>query len=226
MSGVAEFVRGPLSAEERAASKAEVTTSRPVPPGTSIYDEQILVLVQQLFLQEEQPQYRHVGFTAADLQRDVAPICLNVATRLGEQGQHDIGLIDAGVDGSPLERRIGKSRPSEGTWEIRSKLWLVPREEWLKGDARSAISTESLLRLQQLSTQFDFSILCCDPMSSLPARIGRACDGLVLVLTANQTRRLVARSMHEQLRAAQVPLLGTVLAERRFPVPNALYRRL
>jgi Mrp family chromosome partitioning ATPase len=48
----------------------------------------------------------------------------------------------------------------------------------------------------------------------------------VLVLTANQTRRLVAAQIKEQLRKAQVPLLGTVLAKRRFPVPQGLYRSL
>ena len=49
---------------------------------------------------------------------------------------------------------------------------------------------------------------------------------LVLVLTANKTRRLVAAQIKDQLSKAQVPLLGTVLAERRFPVPKGLYRSL
>jgi len=48
----------------------------------------------------------------------------------------------------------------------------------------------------------------------------------VLVLAANKTRRLVAAQIKDQLSKAQVPLLGTVLAERRFPVPRGLYRSL
>ena len=48
----------------------------------------------------------------------------------------------------------------------------------------------------------------------------------MLVLTANKTRRLVAAQMKDLLRMAQVPLLGTVLAERRLPVPEGLYRKL
>ena len=58
------------------------------------------------------------------------------------------------------------------------------------------------------------------------ASIGQTCDGLVLVLSANKTRRLVAAQIKDQLSKAQVPLLGTVLAERRFPVPRGLYRSL
>ena len=77
-----------------------------------------------------------------------------------------------------------------------------------------------------MTAEFEFSILWCAPVSWLTASIGRACDGLVLVLTANKTRRLVAAQVKDQLAKAQVPLLGTVLAERRFPVPQGLYRSL
>jgi Mrp family chromosome partitioning ATPase len=74
--------------------------------------------------------------------------------------------------------------------------------------------------------EFDFAILCCPSILWLTTRIGRGCDGLVLVLTADKTRRLVAARMKDLLREAQIPLLGTVLTERRFPVPEALYRKL
>src|SRR5271170_3168738 len=37
-----------------------------------------------------------------------------------------------------------------------------------------------------------------------------------------QNQRLVAAQIKDQLSKAQVPLLGTVLAERRFPVPQGL----
>jgi Mrp family chromosome partitioning ATPase len=49
---------------------------------------------------------------------------------------------------------------------------------------------------------------------------------MVLVLTANKTRRLVAAQIKEQLNKSQIALLGTVLVERRFPVPQGLYRSL
>ncbi len=88
------------------------------------------------------------------------------------------------------------------------------------------MSDQNLSRLRELTTEFDFSILWCAPVSWLTASIGQACDRLVLVLTANKTRRLVAAQIKDQLSKAQVPLLGTVLAERRFPVPQGLYRSL
>ena len=90
----------------------------------------------------------------------------------------------------------------------------------------SRITNQKLLRLREVTTEFDFSILWCASVSWLTASIGRACGALVSVLTANKTRRLVAAQIRDQLTKAQVPVLGTVLAERRFPVPQGLYRSL
>jgi Mrp family chromosome partitioning ATPase len=102
----------------------------------------------------------------------------------------------------------------------------VSRENWLPEGADRVVTEHDLGRLHDLTAKFDFSILCCPSLSWVAARIGRACEGLVLVLTANKTRRVVASKMREQLRSAQVPLLGTVLAERRFPIPAGVYRSL
>ncbi|MGA2457672.1 MAG: hypothetical protein ABSF85_08900 [Terriglobales bacterium] len=103
---------------------------------------------------------------------------------------------------------------------------MVPRQSWLPDTGGRRLTDQNLSRLRELTTEFDFSILWCAPVSWLTASIGQACDGLVLVLTANKTRRLVAAQIKLQLSKAQVPLLGTVLAERRFPVPQGLYRNL
>jgi Mrp family chromosome partitioning ATPase len=103
---------------------------------------------------------------------------------------------------------------------------MVPRQSWLPDAGGRRLTDQNLSRLREITTEFDFSILWCAPVSWLTASIGQACDGLVLVLTANKTRRLVAAQIKDQLSKAQVPLLGTVLAERRFPVPQGLYRNL
>jgi capsular polysaccharide biosynthesis protein len=103
---------------------------------------------------------------------------------------------------------------------------MVPRQSWLPDACGLRLSDRNLSRLRELTTEFDFSILWCAPVSWLTTSIGHACDGMVLVLTANKTRRLVAAQIKDQLRKAQVRLLGTVLAERRFPVPQGLYRSL
>jgi len=103
---------------------------------------------------------------------------------------------------------------------------MVPRQSWLPDEGGQRITEQNLARLRELTAEFDFSILWCAPVSWLTLSIGQVCDGVVLVLTANKTRRLVAAQIKDQLNQAQVPLLGTVLTERRFPVPQGLYRSL
>ena len=194
----------------------------------SVHDDQIHALVQQLFFRHESKPVRHVGFATVEASTETATLCLEVAAALAEESKYDIGLIDAYPDSVPLETKLEfpSPDPAEATWVIAPRLWMVPRQSWLPEDSEQRITDQNLSRLRELTTEFDFSILWCAPVSWRMASIGQTCDGLVLVLAANKTRRLVAAQIKDQLSKAQVPLLGTVLAERRFPVPRGLYRSL
>lgn len=193
----------------------------------SVYDEQIQALVQQLFFRRVPAPVRHVGFAAIDAQTEMAQLCLEVSLVLAESGTHDVGLIDAGLQSAPLHTQLQfpAGNRADTSWQIAPRLWLAPRRSWLE-ESPQRVWEPSLARLRAVTMEFDFSILCFDPLSWLTARISQTCNGLVMVLAANKTRRLVAVQMQEQLRSARVPLLGTVLAERRFPVPPGLYRNL
>jgi Mrp family chromosome partitioning ATPase len=56
--------------------------------------------------------------------------------------------------------------------------------------------------------------------------MARLADGLILVLSARHTRRAAARRIKQLLDEARVQLLGTVLTDREFPIPERIYRRL
>ena len=194
----------------------------------SVQDEQIHALVQQLFFRHESGPVRHVGFSSVEASTETATLCLAVAKALAAGERYDVGLIDAHSDPVRLQShlQIPSSNRAEPTWLIAPRLWMVPRQSWLPDSCGQRTTDQNLSRLRELTIEFDFSILWCAPVSWLAASIGQACDGLVLVLTANKTRRLVAAQIKDQLSKAQVPLLGTVLTERRFPVPQGLYRSL
>lgn len=201
-----------------------------VSASASVRADQIHALVQQLFFRQHhrsQP-VRHVGFAAIESFTETATLCLDVARSLAEEDTCDVGLIDAHTDSIPLQSQLQlqPSSRSEAVWPIAPHLWMVPRESWLPNARGQRISDQNLSSLRELTAEFDFSILWCAPASWITASIAQACDGLVLVLTANKTRRLVAAQIKQQLIQAQVPLLGTVLAERRFPVPQGLYKSL
>ena len=192
-----------------------------------VQNEQIQALLQQLFFRQNPALVRHVGFTAIEAETETASLCLEVALALAEAGQHEVGLIDARLKSAPLheELQIPMGSRTEPSWLIADRLWFAPRRSWLD-DSPQGIWDPSLARLRTTAMEFDFSILCLDPVSWLTAKLGQTCHGLVMVLTANKTRRLVAAQRQNQLRKARVPLLGTVLVERRFPIPTGLYRNL
>jgi Mrp family chromosome partitioning ATPase len=56
--------------------------------------------------------------------------------------------------------------------------------------------------------------------------LSRWTDGVVLVVEANATRRNTARRVKEILVTANVSVLGVVLNNRTFPIPEAIYRRV
>jgi hypothetical protein len=192
-----------------------------------VYDDQVQALVQQLFFRQDSGRVRHVAFAALESQTETAQLCMDVAMAVAAAGLHDVGLIDARLQSTPLQEKLQiapSTRPDVSSL-IAPRLWLAPRRKWLDESAQR-IWDPSLARLHATTMEFDFSILCFDPFSWLTSKLSQACNGVVIVLTANKTRRLVAAQMQEQLRRMRVPLLGTVLAERRFPVPAGLYRNL
>lgn len=197
-------------------------------PVSTVHDEQIHGLVHRIFFSHESTLVRHVGFVTVDASTDAANLCLDVAKALARENAYDVGLIDARTDAEPLHARLKLPSPKrvDGNWQIAPRLWMVPRQTWLPKPCGQRVTDQSLSRLREVTADFDFSIVCCANVSWLTASIGLACDGLVLVLAAHKTRRLVATQIKQQLSKAQVQLLGTVLVERRFPVPQGLYRSL
>jgi hypothetical protein len=223
------FAEAPAGAEKpRVIPIREQIRLEPVPAANSVHDEQIHGLVQQVFFTHDSALVRHVGFVTVDDSTESAALCLDVAKALAAENAHDVGLIDARPDAASLQARLQIPSPKrvEGNWQIAPRLWMVPRESWLPKPSGKRVTDQNLTRLRELTTEFDYSILCCAPVSWLTASIGQTCDGLVLVLAANKTRCLVAAQTKKKLAKAQVALLGTVLVERRFPVPQGLYRSL
>jgi hypothetical protein len=191
-------------------------------------DEQIYALVQQLFFRHVSGPVHSVGFATLETKTSAARLCFEAATMLAQECRYDVGLIDAGTGQTPLADELRVPSPANRAvpWAVAQRLWLVPRGSWCQNRGQQPASNRNLELLREYIAEFDFSIVRCPPVSWLTLRVGQNCDGLVMVLSANKTRRLVAAQVKDQLCRAHVPLLGTVLAERRFPVPSGLYRSL
>ena len=82
--------------------------------------------------------------------------------------------------------------------------------------------------LEELRNEFEFVVIQGPSVgtSSEAALLGQLTDGIILVLDARSTRRAAALKAKEILDAAQCRMLGTVLVQRMFPIPERIYRRL
>jgi len=194
---------------------------------TSVRDEQIQALVQQLFFRPESAVVRHVGFAPVDAATKTADLCLDVARALAEEDKYDIGLIDAHTDPVLLQSQLQIAPPNLPltTWPMGQRLWMVPRQSWMATQAGRGSASRT----------YGGSVSSCRSLIfHFVVRSGFLADGKHRPdvrrpgagTRCNRTRRMVASQLKDQLRKAQVPLLGTVLAERRFPVPQGLYRNL
>jgi len=233
MSALGELLREPAKARNGAETRKppmrmeRAVRSEPL-ARSSLWEEQIHSLIQRLFLGRSSAPVRRVGFAPIEAQAQTGRLCLDVANALAAECGYEVGLIDAGISGHPLsaELQIRVSAGAPPPWAIAPRLWLAPRESWCEQDIEHPASDKNIERLRELTSEFDFSIVHFSAVSWHTANMAHSCDGVVLVITANQTRRLVAAQIRDQLSKSYVPMLGAVLAERRFPVPEGLYRSL
>jgi hypothetical protein len=199
--------------------------------------EQIQKLVRQIFFPGWPKPARHVVFTAVDEDADLAGTCLRVGEVLTQHVDGRVGVIETtlempefedvfGVKGTTPAVKENFSSMRSAAHQISNRLWLVPPTSFWGTEDVPAASLENTL--SQVRHDFDYAVLHASPaaISSEAAVLGHMCDGVVLVLKAHTTHRVVAQKVKETLQAANVRVLGAVLSGRTFPIPESLYRRL
>lgn len=202
-------------------------------------ESQIHSLVRQVFFPGRPKPPHHVVFSAVDEGTYVAEICMDVAKALSSQVTGSVCVVEANSRKPELEnifcRNNGPSGSGDALGSLRSasqnisaNLWLAPRC-LLWGERSGQIPADSLARrLSDFRLEFDYTILhgppagCC----SEAALLGHLCDGMALVVEANSTRRVTAQKTKDILQAAHARLLGVVLSERTFPIPDRIYRKV
>jgi Mrp family chromosome partitioning ATPase len=105
-------------------------------------------------------------------------------------------------------------------------LWFLPAGSRRDGIYRYP-SDRLRERMMELKKQFDYILIEAPPaIAANTILIGQMADGVVMVVEAHSTRREIACTAKETLEAAHVTLLGAVLNNRTFPIPEALYWKL
>jgi Mrp family chromosome partitioning ATPase len=236
----------PVSPEE----VAEPVSMPPVETGPStpaldvagkVRDE-IAKLVLNLFLLPGAQGRRQVIFAGAEPGAGSSWMCARVAEVLASQVHGSVCVVDCNLRSPGLheqfavENHFGLSdallRPDPLHQYVRQlsrkNLWLLSCGS-STGNWEEKVASGSLrARLAELRVQFDYVLMDVASTSTCNDGIvlGSSSDGIVLVLKANSTRRDVARKALQELKAANIPILGAVLNQRTFPIPDNIYNRL
>jgi len=168
-----------------------------------------------------------------------------VAEILALRGVGHVCLVDANIR-SPLlhvnygvRNDGGLAQAMSGTGSVRhyaqrlsqterGGLWLLPVGSTQNGDDGVFTAEPASGRIQELLAAFDHVVINAAPVAKHPATsvFGAHVDAVVLIAEANVTRRRAARAAADTLRASGAHVLGTVLNNRTFAIPEAIYRRL
>jgi Mrp family chromosome partitioning ATPase len=205
------------------------------------HSAELLPLVQR-FLQAHASQrpVRSLAFAAVDQERS-GEVCAGTAEALACHIAGSVCVVDANFRCPSLDvlfgarGTVGLSDALRGEHSLRACISKLRRNLWLlpagsrTSQAAPLLAGETARRtLTQLIDTFDYVLVDTAPVSrySDAISIGSAVDGVVLVVTANATRREVAKNAAQHLADGNAHIFGAVLTDRTFPIPEAVYRKL
>jgi Mrp family chromosome partitioning ATPase len=199
--------------------------------------EEMLRLVQGLFLSTSGSVHRGVVFCGVDRENGSSSVCARAGRTLAAYSSRSVCLVDANLRSPRLSSLLGVETTAflRKPVSVRERCVEIGENLWLAGtgflaDDRGALPSVATLKqhLAELSEIFEFVLIDAPGagVSVDAAILGQIVNGTVLVIDADRTRRIAARKVKEFLDAAGVRLLGTVLHNRSFPIPKGLYDKL
>jgi Mrp family chromosome partitioning ATPase len=232
----------PARATTTAAGRAteavrQPTAISPLAELASSERQQIAGLVERVFLPISGTVPRVIAFAGVDRDAGSGWVAAAVADMLAQRTAGRIAVVDVnfanprlhecfGISRTPgLNEALGSDTPLVAVaWPVRANLSVIPAGEPPHG---AELTAGSRARISRLATAFDHVIVSLEPFAGwcgggLPA----VSDGIVLVIAADGTRRETGRKVAQRLQASGAAILGAVLTNRRYAIPEAIYKRL
>jgi Mrp family chromosome partitioning ATPase len=206
--------------------------------GSDAGGEEMLRLIQRIFLSGNGGAPRQVVFCGVDSENESSSVCGRAGRTLAANSSRPVCLVDANLRSPRLSKMfevVWAADPPASYDSIREQCVNIEGNLWLAGPNILAHKSRILLppdelrtRLEQLRDTFEYMLIDAPGTSVCgdAQLLGQVADAAILVIEASSTRRMTARRAKENLEAGGVRLLGTVLNNRSFPIPESLYKRL
>jgi Mrp family chromosome partitioning ATPase len=204
--------------------------------------DEMFKLVQRVFFTPGAGGSHLVVVAATESGNGCSWICARMAEVLASQVRGSVCVVDAHLRAPALHREFGVSNHFGLTDALqahdpvrnfvtqlsRSNLWLLSCGADVEGAQTLLASDRMRALLPELRRTFDYVLIDAPPLRSGDDTIalGRNAEGVVLVLRANTSRRETARQVVQDLKSHDVRILGAVLNQRTYPVPESIYKKL
>jgi Mrp family chromosome partitioning ATPase len=204
--------------------------------------EEVIKLVRNLFFVPEGDAPRRVVFAGTESGTGCSWICAHAAELLAQQVRGSVCLVDCNLRDPSLHQRFntpnhhGLTDALTGPGSIRQyvhrlsppNLYLLSSGSFQEGQQALLASDGMRSRVTELYSQFEYMLFDVGSLNTCNDGfvLGRLADGIVLVLRANSSRRETALKSLQELEAIKVDVLGAVLNQRTFPIPDAIYKYL
>lgn len=203
--------------------------------------EELVKLVSRIFLLRPQSEASGLSvlFAGIDSGLGSSSICCLSAKTLASETIGSVCIVDANLRSPSLDAAFEIDSVTITTSASRNAVGGIARCVWqenlflvtaavLSGGTQDPTSEGLNLVLANLRSNFDYVLINAAPLAvnADTVLLGKETNGVVLVVDAHTTRRESALKAKSSLESAGVPILGSVLNGRRFPIPQFLYDRL
>lgn len=225
-----------------AADPVEAATLPPLPTTwDNAGGDEVTALVQRVFFVTGNENLQTVVFAGTEPGNGCTWLCARVAEALASRVSTSVCLVDANLRAPGLHTETNipnhhglsdallQSGPmSNFVTPLSANLSVVSCGSEPEKALGLLTSDRMRARLNELRALFSYVLIDASAMnaSGEAVALGGSADGVVLVLKANSSRKETARGAVRELQAAKVRVLGAVLNQRTFPIPQAIYDKL
>jgi Mrp family chromosome partitioning ATPase len=199
-------------------------------------------LVQRVFLLPAHEVPRVVVFCGVGQTDGGSRICARAAETLANQTGSSVCVVEGDFHSPSLHQHFGLDN-SRGLADAllesgpiqdfvhplpKGNLFVLPGGS-RSGEVQGLWKSECLeFRIAELRRQFSYVLVYGSNVDQYESGmlLGHMADGVVLILESMVTRRESARATVEKLAAANMKILGAVLNNHTFSIPETLYRKL
>jgi Mrp family chromosome partitioning ATPase len=196
-------------------------------------------LVQRIFPLNAQRSPQLVMFSSAEREAHACTISARSGEILAARSEGPVCVVDADLRSPFLHRyfRVENRRGlSDALCEsgpvqdfaqhLSNNLWVMPSGSVTVQLNVPKISERVSSRMMELRTLFKYVVINSPLyLDRVPAAPSFAADGIVLIVEANATRRETVRDVMEELQIVGTCVLGVVLNNRTFPIPDSIYHK-